>query len=343
MWFLSVGSALIDTVVRNASGYHHAGQEQSCSVGAISEHAGGMALNTACQLRGLDLGEQQPRWASIHLLARYNAGATSSAISSTLKALEIKPLDLGRGRMYVDGRCICVTRHGDTGNADAIRRNFYVHIPPGNQLSDDDIISILDFSDQLDSPGWVHFANLAGEPSYYSSTTINVMRQLRRKKNIKISANTVGIEKGLEALRSNHDFVQQLDWLVVNIREAQTILGDTFDTDSRLNLYDATTATENISKHFELLRGVAVTCGAHGSSARYGNKIAKRAIDRSLLPPRDGLIDPVGCGDAWMAGFIDSLVGECSLDECLVRANKMGTLALGVAGGSEPVCRRSKL
>lgn len=355
MWILCVGSALIDMIFRDVNGFHVMEAEKSLVAKAFTTSAGGMALNTACQISGLDNGTQPPRWARIGLLAKFNS-AGPNLIVDKISELSLEHVSTTGAQVTENGVCACTTRRRSANDPD-VRRNFYVYIPANNSLAIDDVMRIREFAMSAGTDGWVHFANLAGEPSYYHTTIINLMEELRASHRVTFSANTVGHTDGLHDLRNQGQFVRSLDWLCVNVREAMTILEDTVEEgdefDRKITLDDAEDAAERLTKHFRMPGGVAVTCGAKGSCARYRERAASDAIDVKDVKALPAIVDSVGCGDAWMAGFIDTLAGlpngarrpsnNKELELCLKAANRMGVLALSKPGGSIPLCKRATL
>lgn len=85
-------------------------------------------------------------------------------------------------------------------------------------------------------------------------------------------------------------------------------------------------AAEILSKKGPL---VVVKRGMHGAMARRGEAIC------SGLPPIIDVVDPVGAGDSFNAGFIHQFIRGAKMDDCLKFANITGALSVTRAGGTE--------
>lgn len=82
-------------------------------------------------------------------------------------------------------------------------------------------------------------------------------------------------------------------------------------------------------------RLVVVKCGADGAWATDGT----RTWRQQAHPAR--VVDPVGAGDAFAAGFLSGLIEKAEPPECLARAASLGALVVQVAGDVEGLPRAS--
>lgn len=75
---------------------------------------------------------------------------------------------------------------------------------------------------------------------------------------------------------------------------------------------------------------VVVKKGAKGAIASEGNEI----YDVEAIKPK-ALVDTVGAGDGFAAGFLTALLEDKKLEECVRFANAVGSLVVGVEGDNE--------
>lgn len=113
------------------------------------------------------------------------------------------------------------------------------------------------------------------------------------------------------------DVLPLVDLLLPNEREAMKISG--------CNHLDSALAwlTERVPL-------VVVKLGAQGSVACRGTERLHSAAVRL-----DGVLDPVGAGDSFDAGFLSRFVHGAPLDECLRMGNLAGALSVTRPGGTE--------
>jgi sugar/nucleoside kinase (ribokinase family) len=107
-----------------------------------------------------------------------------------------------------------------------------------------------------------------------------------------------------------------LDALLLNERELCKIAQNT-------NLDQA---IENIAKHVTLL---VVKRGSQGALARTGGKTF------SAAPPIVEIIDSVGAGDSFDAGFIHAFIRGQDIEACLLSGNLAAALSVTRPGGTE--------
>ena len=110
--------------------------------------------------------------------------------------------------------------------------------------------------------------------------------------------------------------LKNVDVFLPNEREACKVAG-TSDVDSALD------ALSN------LVPMVVVKCGAQGVLARRG----KERFHAASLPVQ--LVDTVGAGDSFNAGFLHKFIRGCSLQDCLEYGNVSAGLSTTRAGGTE--------
>jgi sugar/nucleoside kinase (ribokinase family) len=89
---------------------------------------------------------------------------------------------------------------------------------------------------------------------------------------------------------------------------------------------DPNRAAEILSQKVSL---VVVKRGMHGALARRGEE------RYSGLPPIIDVVDPVGAGDSFNAGFIHQFIRGARIEDCLKFANITGALSVTRAGGTE--------
>ena len=82
---------------------------------------------------------------------------------------------------------------------------------------------------------------------------------------------------------------------------------------------------------------VVLKLGARGALALAGDRTVHAATD-----PVD-VVDPVGAGDAFVAGFLSGLVEDASIAECLRRGNRLGGAVCRVPGDWEGLPTRDEL
>ncbi|MBV9483784.1 MAG: sugar kinase [Acidobacteria bacterium] len=110
--------------------------------------------------------------------------------------------------------------------------------------------------------------------------------------------------------------LRQVNVFLPNEREARKIAGTN----------DVELAAERLAK---VVPTVAVKLGKMGALGQSGN-------ERILLPSVEvGVVDPVGAGDSFDAGFIAQYVRGANLRTCLAYGNLAGALSTTRAGGTE--------
>ncbi len=332
---ICIGSALVDTIVSGVADLHAGIQERSIEADDVYMSPGGMALNVATNLSYLDSGKRRT-WSSINLLARY--APNDALLHNHFAKYRIKELAIDRTTIEATGQCVCITHPSRRGGPDVFpRRYFYIRTSPDLALTPDDLLHVEEaLATEEHEQAWVHYANVGGEGSYLSDVNISLMRRLRADKHI-ISGSTVANMDGIRSLRSKDGerFLHSLSWLCLNAGEAQVLTNPNNPLDifaDELELTDAQAFAHALQTRLGIRR-VAVTCGEHGAAAFDGeSEVALPAhaeIDRALG-------DPVGAGDAWMAGFIDAHANHKTLKEAVETANYLGARSLGRRGGSDP-------
>jgi sugar/nucleoside kinase (ribokinase family) len=110
--------------------------------------------------------------------------------------------------------------------------------------------------------------------------------------------------------------LRYVDIFLPNAREARKIAG----TDN----VDAA-----ISKLASIVPIVVVKLGAEGA-------VAQRGLDRFVSPATTvEIVDPVGAGDSFDAGFLHKFLLGCDLQSCLAAGNAAGALSTTRSGGTE--------
>lgn len=82
---------------------------------------------------------------------------------------------------------------------------------------------------------------------------------------------------------------------------------------------------------------VVLKMGASGARALGGGE------DLTMKPPRVVVVDPVGAGDAFVAGYLSGILDGLPLAGRLERANALGAFAVTAPGDWESLPRRSEL
>jgi sugar/nucleoside kinase (ribokinase family) len=99
--------------------------------------------------------------------------------------------------------------------------------------------------------------------------------------------------------------------------------------------------TEDLSVAIELLAGlskiVVVKCGSAAAICRSGDE------QWSLAPPSVKMVDDIGAGDTFDAGFIHSYLLGANLEDCLAFANIAAAYSVTKEGGTEAFRDRSGL
>jgi sugar/nucleoside kinase (ribokinase family) len=113
-----------------------------------------------------------------------------------------------------------------------------------------------------------------------------------------------------------HELLQHVDVFLPNEREACKAAGTE-------DLEDA------VRKLAELVPLVVVKCGRKGA-------IAQRGAERFAAPTKEvAMVDPVGAGDSFDAGFLHEFVQGADLLSCLKSGNLAGALSTTCPGGTE--------
>jgi sugar/nucleoside kinase (ribokinase family) len=110
--------------------------------------------------------------------------------------------------------------------------------------------------------------------------------------------------------------LQYVDVLLPNAREAMRLTGAA----------DAQAAAEQLARVVPL---VAIKVGAEGAIARRGNE---RWASPAL---KVKIVDPVGAGDSFDAGFLHEYLRGSDVQSCLAAGNRAGALSVTRAGGTE--------
>jgi sugar/nucleoside kinase (ribokinase family) len=99
--------------------------------------------------------------------------------------------------------------------------------------------------------------------------------------------------------------------------------------------------TENFSQALEFLTGlakvVAVKRGSAAATCRSGSE------EWSLAPPNVKVVDDVGAGDTFDAGFIHAYLLGAKLEDCMAFANLAAAYSVTKAGGTEAFRDRNEL
>lgn len=129
-----------------------------------------------------------------------------------------------------------------------------------------------------------------------------------------------------QAKKVLNPLIDQVDIIFPGLEEAQLLLG--------------AGEPEILLKRF-LERGVKVVALKAGSQ---GTWVAS-STEKYRIPifKVQGVIDPVGAGDAFAAGFLAGFLEDKPLEECGRLANAMGAMAVTTAGDFEGLPNRSQL
>jgi len=129
--------------------------------------------------------------------------------------------------------------------------------------------------------------------------------------------------EGQEA-KDLHQVLRYVDVFLPNAREAKKIAG-----------------TADLSQAIQLLAGlskiVAVKGGSGAAICRAGD------AEWSMAPPRVGLVDDVGAGDTFDAGFLHLYLRGGKLEDCLAFANLAAAYSVTKEGGTEAFRDRAGL
>jgi sugar/nucleoside kinase (ribokinase family) len=113
-----------------------------------------------------------------------------------------------------------------------------------------------------------------------------------------------------------HDALQSVDILLPNAREAMLLTG----------ARDIASAAEQLARTVPL---VVIKLGAEGAMARRGSE------QWSSPALRVDVVDPVGAGDSFDAGFLNAFLRGLDVQSCLSAGNMAGALSVTRAGGTE--------
>jgi len=99
--------------------------------------------------------------------------------------------------------------------------------------------------------------------------------------------------------------------------------------------------TENLSQAVSFLAGlskvVIVKCGSRSSICRAGDQ------QWTLAPPKVEMVDDVGAGDTFDAGFVHQYLRGSNLEDCLAFANLAAAYSVTQSGGTEAFRNHSLL
>lgn len=124
---------------------------------------------------------------------------------------------------------------------------------------------------------------------------------------------------------SNDATRQTVDYLLPNEKEAALLSGE-----------DSPEAYFAFAQR-QRLRNAVLKLGARGAMCRVGDATV------SVRPPNVTAVDTTGSGDAFDAGFIDALLENESMENCLRRACICGALSTRVAGALAGLPTREEL
>jgi 2-dehydro-3-deoxygluconokinase len=122
------------------------------------------------------------------------------------------------------------------------------------------------------------------------------------------------------------DLAARCDILLPGSQEAELLTGES----------DAELAARNLQHAGP--NTVVVKLGATGALA-----VTQDQIFRVPAVPLERIIDPVGAGDAFAAGFLSSLLDGLETVDALRRANRCGALAMCAPGDMESLPRRAEI
>lgn len=120
------------------------------------------------------------------------------------------------------------------------------------------------------------------------------------------------------------DVLLYVDVLLLNEREARKISGE-------IDLEDA------LARLSEFVPVVVVKLGPQGAIAKRGKEQFRCA------PVKVDVIDPIGAGDSFDAGFITQYIRGADLETCLAKGNLAGALSTTKRGGTEAFRDRAQL
>lgn len=115
---------------------------------------------------------------------------------------------------------------------------------------------------------------------------------------------------------SIHEALKFVDVFLPNAREIMRLTGAS----------DCQSAIQDIAMTVPL---VVVKLGSEGATARRGNE------EWSSPALKVDLVDPVGAGDSFDAGFLHEYIRGSNIETCLAAGNRAGALSVTRAGGTE--------
>jgi len=140
---------------------------------------------------------------------------------------------------------------------------------------------------------------------------------------------TTSLDVGYQPVWLNDDVntqtLQQIDYFLPNQKEAELWCG-VRDEDAFFSR----------ARAFKLAWPM-IKLGARGAVAERGG------VRRRVHPPRVDVVDTTGAGDAFDAGFIDALLDDASVEDCLRRACFIGALSTRAAGALSALPDREDL
>jgi sugar/nucleoside kinase (ribokinase family) len=213
-----------------------------------------------------------------------------------------------------------LTRPGPTGVTLSVStredRSFFTHIGVNRELAN--ILLDREILLSLTRARHVHFAMpLAGD------VAARILPTLRD------AACTVSLDVGYQPAwlqdASNDATRQAVDYLLPNEKEAALLSGG-----ESPEAYFAYTKSQR-------MRNAVLKLGARGAMSRV------EGVTLSVKPPKVAAVDTTGSGDAFDAGFIDALLEDESMEDCLRRACICGALSTRVAGALAGLPTREEL
>ena len=169
-----------------------------------------------------------------------------------------------------------------------------------------------------EQPGPLVFGSLAARNAVSRSS---LLRLLERSP---LAIFDINLRPPFDSRATLEQLLERTHWLKLNESELDTVAGWLGATGSREQL------TASICRHY----GAAAACVTLGASGALMYSNGEIFSQPGFTVP---VVDTIGCGDAFLAGWIAQMLADEPPQETLIHACAMGALAATAAGANAPI------
>ena len=251
-------------------------------------------------------------------IGRLGADPLGSLVKDALRA---EGIDVSRVRVDSDVATGLMLREHRT--ADRVRVSYYRRGLAGSRLTPADIDTEL-----IQRAGLLHVSGITSALSESARAAVHTAVEAARSAGVLVSFDfnyRAALWSAWEAAAEFESLVAQADIVFAGEEEAALVVGDG--------------SVEKVTKALVALgpRQVVLKRGGEGAYAVIDGETA------TAPALKVSLIDPVGAGDAFVAGYLSALLDGLGPAERLRRGNVCGAFAVSVSGDWEGLPRRSEL